>query len=125
MTAEEFIDKKIIDWSKMKIKNIEIYALVQERLEKEFAIPDKIRDKIWNEVEYDSSGIILYERRPHFQKPELVTKSPIFKLKYHSENKNWIIFWMPSDLKWHKLVERKTIDNIIKYINGNKEYFWG
>jgi len=109
----------------MTIKNTEIYELVKERLEKEFKVPDRVRDKVWNDIEYDSSGIILYERRPHFQRADIVTKSAIFKLKYHSENKDWSIFWMPSDMKWHKLATRKKIDGVIKYINKNKEYFWG
>ena len=109
----------------MSIKNTEIYELVKERLEKQFEVPDHIRDKLWNEIGYDSSGIILYERRPHFQNPDIITKSPIFKLKYHSKTKYWSVFWMPSDMKWHKLIEYKKIDSAIKYINMHKEYFWG
>ena len=109
----------------MAIKNTEIYKLVKERLEKEFEVPERVRDQLWNEVEYDQSGIVLYERRPHFQKPEVVTKSPIFKLKYHSADKTWSVFWMRADLKWYKLAEYKKIDSAIKYINEHKEYFWG
>lgn len=109
----------------MAVKNTEIYELVKKRLEKEFEVPDEIRDKVWNEVDYDTSGIMLYERRPHWQKPEVITKSPIFKLKYHSDKKTRSVYWMPRDLKWHKLVEYKNIDSAFKYINEHKEYFWG
>ena len=76
----------------MTIENTEIYELVKKRLEKEFEVTERVGDRVWNDVEYDASGIILYERRPHFQRTDIITKSAIFKLKYHSENKDWNIF---------------------------------
>lgn len=107
------------------IKNTKVYELVKEKIEKKFAVPEHVRDKVWNEVEYDQGGFILLERRPHFQDSKIITKLPIFKIKYHSKKKNWSVYWMPSDGKWHYLKSYVSLDNILKYINENSQYFWG
>ena len=106
-------------------KNTEVYELVKEKIEKKFTVPARVEDKVWNEIEYDPSGIVLSERRPHFQKPEIITKLPIFKIKYDSQKKTWSVYWMPSDSKWHRLESRVKLDDILEYIDENGEYFWG
>lgn len=88
-------------------------------------MPDHVKDKVWNEIEYDQNGLVLYERRPHFQNPKIITKLPIFKIKYHSKKKDWSVYWMPSDGKWYSLKSYKRLDDILKYIDNHGEYFWG
>lgn len=108
------------------VKNTKIYELVKEKIEKKFAVPDRVRDKIWNEIEYDQSGLVLSERRPHFQNPEIITKSPIFKIKYRSKHKDWSVYWMPSDGRWHFLKTYKDLNKILQYIDDDTDgCFWG
>jgi len=106
-------------------KNTEIYELVKEKIERRFMVPERVKDQVWHEIEYNKSGLVLSERRPHFQNPEIITKSPIFKLKYNSHSKEWSAYWMPSDMKWHRLETYSSLDKILDYIDKNAEYFWG
>lgn len=109
----------------MSSKTIQIYGLAKKQLEVAFVVPDRVKDKLWFDYDIDASGIILNEIRPCFNNQKDTTKSPIFKLKNHAGLESWNIFWMPSDSKWHKLTERKTIAGVIKYIKENNECFWG
>ena len=107
------------------VKNTEIYELVKDRIAEKFEVPERVRDEVWNEISYDQSGLVLSERRPHFQRPEIITKHPIFKIKYNSQKKDWSVYWMPSDGKWHIIKTYSKLDKILKYIEEHGEYFWG
>lgn len=39
----------------------DVYQLVKEVLEKEFVVPDFVKDKVWNEIEFNKDGLILSE----------------------------------------------------------------
>lgn len=107
------------------VKNTEIYELIKEKIEKKFVVPNNIKDKVWHEIEIDKNGLILNERRPHFRNPKIITKLPIFKLKYNLQNKTWTVFWMRANGKWNSLKTYKQLNKILDFIENNGEYFWG
>ena len=55
-------------------------------------------------LEYRVSGqdVVLYERRPHWNKKEEWLETPAAKLKFVRTAGEWRLFWMRADLKWHR-----------------------
>lgn len=49
----------------------------------------------------DKQDVIIFEKRPAYQRPKEFTEIPAAKLKYLRTKKEWRLFWMRGDLKWH------------------------
>ena len=61
-----------------------------------------LRDKIRTIYEIQNNDIIIFEERPKFKEPHEWSKTPCAKFKYDRTNKEWRLYWMRKDLKWHR-----------------------
>jgi len=91
--------------------------------------PENIRHEIDLGYKTENQSIIIFEVRPHWEKKDEKTESPIAKATWVKTQKCWKIFWMRADLKWHRyqpVAEVKTIEEFLKVVdNDSHGCFWG
>jgi len=67
-------------------------------------VPPSVQDKIRIEVETAGSSVTIWECRPPWRPeygPEW-TRMGIARFKYSPSQKSWTVYWMRSDLKFHR-----------------------
>ncbi|MFW5851839.1 MAG: DUF3024 domain-containing protein [Bacteroidota bacterium] len=72
---------------------------------------------------------MIFEVRPSWINPDEKTEFPIAKTSWVQSKQVWKVFWMRSDLKWHKydpVPEVKTLDEFLTLVIQDKHAcFWG
>lgn len=80
---------------------------------------------------YRISGqsIEIYEVRPRWDEPSIKIENPVAKVTYVKTSKNWKIYWMRADLKWHVYEPNAEVQALEDFLNILEldEYgcFWG
>lgn len=84
-------------FSEIELKRIdkEIGGLCRERT------PTNNRSGYRITYEVDGQSIMMFEERPQYNDPTAKTKSGIAKFRYIRSRKQWKLYWMRRDLKWH------------------------
>jgi len=75
--------------------------------------PEEIRKKLDISYAIEDQSIIIYEIRPHFQRPGEIIKSGVAKTTFVKAKNQWKVFWQRADLRWHTY-EPKPIVKTIK-----------
>jgi len=63
-------------------------------------VPPEVQDEIRLEVETVGNSITIWECRPPWR-PEW-TRKGIARFRYSPSEKSWTVYWMRSDLKFHR-----------------------
>jgi hypothetical protein len=63
--------------------------------------PPELLDKIDYKAELVGSSVILSDVRPMWNSPRRKRASPFAKINWVETRKEWRLYWMKSDLKWH------------------------
>lgn len=58
-------------------------------------------DKLRHDFRIEGLSIILFEVRPHWQKPKQTIESEYAKLRYFKSRGEWQLYWMRQDLNWY------------------------
>lgn len=91
--------------------------------------PEEIRDQVDLAYKIEDQSVIIYEQRPHWNKPDETIESPIAKTTFVKSQKHWKVFWMQSDLKWHAYKPYPTVKTIKEFVDlvDEDKYacFWG
>ncbi|MCK5171584.1 MAG: DUF3024 domain-containing protein, partial [Bacteroidales bacterium] len=91
--------------------------------------PEEIRDQVDITYKIEDQSVIIFEKRPHWNKPGEIIESLIAKTTYVKTKKNWKVFWMQSDLKWHTYKPNpvvRTIKEFVDLVDEDKHScFWG
>ena len=71
----------------------------------------------------------IFEIRPRWKQPDITQEISVAKATYIKSKKKWKLYWMRSDLKWHRyepLSDTKSLQDVLKEI-GEDPYccFWG
>ena len=61
----------------------------------------EFKDELSIMYRVDKQDVIIFEKRPAYQRPKEYIETPAAKLKYFRTKKEWRLFWMRGDLKWH------------------------
>ena len=64
-------------------------------------VPVEIRDELRLEYSIDRHDVELYEVRPHWEDPAEEMQTPVAKFRFVRSTREWRLFWMRQDLKWH------------------------
>ena len=94
-----------------------INEVLRRRIETYFPSPDP--EKLLNSVIACRGGYILQEVRPHWEKPEVVTKRPYAKLIFSGVTGMWKVYWHRANGDWNLLAEFKDLDHALDYIKTN------
>ena len=63
--------------------------------------PPEFLDKLSYKAELIGSSVILSDVRPMWNSPRRKRASPFAKIKCVATRREWRLYWMKSDLKWH------------------------
>lgn len=91
--------------------------------------PEHIRPQLDIGYKIEGQSTYVFEIRPQWNKPEIIHEYPIAKATYVMTKKHWEIFWMRSDLKWHRYTPQpvvKTLKEFAKTVDEDTHHcFWG
>lgn len=80
-------------------------------------------------VDAKKQCVELFELRSTFMEPERKVKEPIAKATYVKSYKSWKIYWMPSDMKWHRYEPQPSVTSLEDFlqllIEDKHCCFWG
>jgi hypothetical protein len=63
--------------------------------------PAQLRDELKITYEIDGHNVSVYEVRPRWNNPREQTKLGVARFKFVRSRKEWKLYWMRRDLKWH------------------------
>ncbi|MDP3043141.1 MAG: DUF3024 domain-containing protein [bacterium] len=97
------------------------------KIEKLFKAPERVADKIQNEVEKVRGGYTLIETRPRWDgSPGPWTRIPIAKIIFHKPSGMWKVYWHRASGAWNLYSQFKSLDGALKLIRQDKHgCFWG
>lgn len=91
--------------------------------------PEELRNQVDITYKIEDQSVIIYEIRPHWNKPDEIIESSIAKTTYVKKTNNWKVFWMQSDLKWHAYKPMpvvKTLNEFVELVDKDEHScFWG
>jgi hypothetical protein len=64
--------------------------------------PAHIRPELDLECHIKGASVEVVEIRPQWAQPDRKVERPIAKATYVKTKKHWRVFWVRSDLKWHR-----------------------
>ena len=82
-------------------------------------------------IEYriEKHDVMIYERRPAWDKPKEMLETPVSKFRYNHSKNEWRLLWMRADLKWHSykpLSSSVTLRKLIHEVEADPYgCFWG
>ena len=107
----------------IKLIDKEIGGLCRDMNRPEF------KDELSIEYRVEKQDVIIFEKRPAYQRPKEYTETPAAKLKYLRTKIEWRIFWMRGDLKWHRYNPVKNsvkLSDLVTEIKSDPYgCFWG
>ncbi len=59
------------------------------------------KDELSIEYKVHRHDVVIYEKRPAYNKPGEKIETPSVKLKYFRTKNEWGLYWMRKDMKWH------------------------
>lgn len=77
--------------------------------------PEEMRDQLDIAYRIDEQSVLIFEIRPRFDDPSIKQETPIAKATYVQAAKQWKIFWMRADLKWHGYKPHLTVTTIDEF----------
>jgi hypothetical protein len=99
--------------SEFEIKRIE--KIMTAYLEK-VRPPVHIRKELDIAYRIDNQSIELFEIRPAFQRPDQIIEQPIAKATYVKREKEWRLYWMRADLKWHRYEPNPEVNSLQEFV---------
>ena len=63
--------------------------------------PPHIRDQLDLGYRIDGQSVELFEIRPKWKNPSEKQEEPVARTKYLKSRREWHVYWMRADLKWH------------------------
>ena len=81
--------------------------------------PVHIRNELDIAYRIENQSVELFEIRPSFQNPEQKMEQLVAKATYVKLAKEWKLYWMKSDLKWHRyepVPEANSLEELLKVI---------
>ena len=91
--------------------------------------PEHIRPKLDIDYKIEEQSIIIFEKRPQWDKPEIIREHGVAKTTFVKAKNQWKVFWMRADLKWHSYTPKPIVnfvEEFIKLVEEDKQHcFWG
>ena len=91
--------------------------------------PAHVRGQADLSFKIEDQGFEIFEIRPQWDDPSNNIENAIAKAKYVKSTKEWKLYWMKSDMKWHSyqpFPNSKSLEEILKAIEQDSNgCFWG
>lgn len=99
--------------SEFELKRIE--KMMEAYLEKTRP-PVHIRNELDIGRRIENQSVELFEIRPAFQRPDQKIAHAIAKATYVKSAKEWRLYWMRADLKWHRYEPIPEVNSLEKFL---------
>ena len=99
--------------SEFEIKRME--KVMEAYLEK-IRPPVHIRNELDIAYRIENQSVELFEIRPAFQKPDQKIEHAIAKSTYVKRAKEWRLYWMRADLKWHRYEPAPEVSSLEEFL---------
>ena len=77
----------------------------------------------------ENQSVFNFEIRPRWDNPNELFNSNIAKATFVKTQNHWDVFWMRSDLKWHKYQPKPNVKTINEFVDlvakDDHHCFWG
>jgi len=83
--------------------------------------PVHIREQLDIGYRINNQSVELFEIRPAFQRPTQKIEEAIAKATYVKRVKEWRLYWMRADLKWHRYEPVPEVKNLDKFLQVVEE----
>jgi spore coat polysaccharide biosynthesis protein SpsF (cytidylyltransferase family) len=91
--------------------------------------PAHIRNEVDLGFRLDGQGVEIFEIRAVWNNPEKKIEQPVAKATYVKRKNLWKVYWMKSDLKWHKYEPEFEVSELADFVSvvDKDKYacFWG
>jgi hypothetical protein len=92
-------------------------------------VPVRVRDELRHAYQIGSSDVVIFERRPRFEKPSEWHDSEVAKFRYVKAANEWRLYCQFRDLKWHAyepLPSARTFEELFAEVRRDPTgIFWG
>lgn len=73
--------------------------------------------------EIDGHAVSVYEVRPRWNNPKEKTKMGVARFRFNRSRKQWRLYWMRRDLKWHLYDPEampKTLEALVRIVDEDR-----
>jgi hypothetical protein len=92
-------------------------------------IPFHARDQVKLIYKIIGDKVSIIETRPYHMNPSVWTETPIAQFRFNHETKNWVLYWMDRNSRWHlyDLVKPSAdFEDMLKELDRDPtRIFWG
>ncbi len=108
-------------FSEIELKRIEraVGGLCKRRNRPEF------KHQLSLEYRVERHNVVVFERRPRWDKKPGVTETPVAKFAFTRTNGQWRLFWMRGNLKWHAYKTKSVNGDLVQLVSEVDEDAWG
>ena len=103
----------------MAFSEIEIkrYEMELDAFLEQHRPPPHIRDKVDLAYRIDGQAVELFEIRPNWNDPSNKHEEYIARAKFLKSRNEWHVYWMRSDLKWHRYDPVPEVRTLREFLN--------
>lgn len=87
--------------------------------------PVHIRNELDIGYRIENHSVVLFEIRPAFRKPDQKIEHAIAKATYIKRAKEWRLYWMRADLKWHRYEPVPDVKDLGEFLRVIEEDAFG
>lgn len=110
------------------IETAEVIAAMKNFLT-EMRPPEEDRDELDIAYKIEGKSIIIFEIRPHWNKPEIIGEHPFAMATYIKAENIWKVFYMNENSNWEVYKQKIAVNSIkefTKLVEDDKyQYFFG
>ncbi|MDP2182893.1 MAG: DUF3024 domain-containing protein [Actinomycetota bacterium] len=79
--------------------------------------PARVADQLRTVYDIEGHAVTIFEERPDWMDSSLPwMRNPVARLRFYRSRGEWVLYWMPSDLKWHAYEPADDISDIRKLV---------
>ena len=78
--------------------------------------PVHIRNELDIVCRIENQSVELFEIRPAFQRPDQKIEQGIAKATYVKRTKEWRLYWMRADSKWHRYEPIPKVNSLEEFV---------
>ena len=83
--------------------------------------PVYIRNELDIAYRIENQSVALFEIRPAFRRPDQIIEHAIAKATYVKPEKEWRLYWMRADLKWHRYEPIPEVNSLEEFLQVIEE----
>lgn len=75
--------------------------------------PSDIADQLRTVYDVEGHSVTIIEERPDWMDSTLPwMRNPVARFRFYRSRGEWVLYWMPSDLKWHTYEPADVISDL-------------